>query len=172
LEEPGSGRLRAGRLESNPQADSKTSGLRYDLFTRHTEKLGKVTTFVLGPNLGSNGSCLHPANGYCADGIQSANIPAGDPGCDTPTQLAKNVLAGICGPGGFSTAKSLGKGNHHNFGPRLGVAYDPWGNGKTAIRGGFGLSYEGTLYNPLSNSRWKPAVFILLTVLTTRLAEM
>src|SRR6266853_1100530 len=134
-------------------------GIRYDLFTRHTEKLGKVTTFVLGPNLGSNGSCLHPANGYCADGIQSANIPAGDPGCDTPTQLAKNVLAGICGPGGFSTAKSLGKGNHHNFGPRLGVAYDPWGNGKTAIRGGFGLSYEGTLYNPLSNSRWNPPFY-------------
>jgi hypothetical protein len=29
-----------------------------------------------------------------------------------------------------------------------------FGNGKTSLRGGFGLSYEGTLYNPLSNSRW------------------
>ena len=28
------------------------------------------------------------------------------------------------------------------------------GDGKTSLRGGFGLSYEGTLYNPLSNSRW------------------
>ncbi len=36
----------------------------------------------------------------------------------------------------------------------MGFAYDVFGNGKTAIRGGFGLSYEGTLYNPLSNSRW------------------
>src|SRR5204863_3889370 len=63
-------------------------------------------------------------------------------------------LAGVCGPGGFAPAKSLGKGDHNNFGPRFGFAYDVFGNGKTAIRGGFSLSYEGTLYNPLSNSRW------------------
>jgi hypothetical protein len=29
-----------------------------------------------------------------------------------------------------------------------------FGNGKTSLRGGFGVSYEGTLYNPLSNTRW------------------
>jgi len=29
-----------------------------------------------------------------------------------------------------------------------------FGNAKTALRGGFGVSYEGMLYNPLSNSRW------------------
>jgi len=28
-----------------------------------------------------------------------------------------------------------------------------------AIRGGFGVSYEGTLYNPLSNSRWNPPFY-------------
>ena len=29
-----------------------------------------------------------------------------------------------------------------------------FGDAKTSLRGGFGVSYEGTLYNPLSNSRW------------------
>lgn len=118
-------------------------GLRYDLYTRHNELNDLATTFI--PGSGSNG----------LQQLINANAYAGTPGCDTNlAQEAMAQLAGVCGPGGFAPAKSLGKGRHHDFGPRLGFAYDMFGNGKTALRGGFGLSYEGTLYNPLSNSRW------------------
>ncbi|MBV9625999.1 MAG: TonB-dependent receptor, partial [Acidobacteria bacterium] len=117
-------------------------GLRYDLYKRHNELNNLATTFILGP--GNN-----PVYG-----VIDANVPAGSPGCSTPTQMALAQLAGVCGPGGFSAASSLGKGRHKDFGPRIGFAYDVFGNGKTAVRGGFGISYEGTLYNPLSNSRW------------------
>ena len=78
----------------------------------------------------------------------------GLPGCDTPAEMAQAQIAGVCGPGGFTTAKSLGKGDHNNVGPRVGFAWDMFGDGKSSLRGGFGVSYEGTLYNPLSNSRW------------------
>ena len=117
-------------------------GLRYDLFTRHTEEDNLATTFILGP--GSN----------ILAGVIDANALAGNPGCTTPMQQALSQLAGVCGPGGFAPASSLGKGDHNDFGPRVGFAWDVFGNGKTAMRGGFGVSYEGTLYNPLSNSRW------------------
>ena len=118
-------------------------GIRYDLFTRHHELNDLATTFIPGP--GSN----------LLDQVINANNPANCPASFTATQIAQLAqLKGVCGPGGFAPAPSLGKGDHNNFGPRVGFAYDVFGDGKTAIRGGFGVSYEGTLYNPLSNSRW------------------
>jgi hypothetical protein len=129
-------------------------GLRYDLFTRHTEENGLVTTFLPGP-----GTSLLDNISTGAGQLRSANVPAGSAGCTTATQIAQVTLAGVCGPGGFAKASSLGAGDHNDFGPRVGFAWDMFGNGKTALRGGFGVSYESTLYNPLSNSRWNPPFY-------------
>jgi len=34
-----------------------------------------------------------------------------------------------------------------NFGPNLGIAWDPWKNGKNVIRAGIGLYYENVIFN-------------------------
>jgi outer membrane receptor protein involved in Fe transport len=123
-------------------------GLRYDLYTRHTELDNLATTFLRGP--GQNYvDKISTGEGQ----IKNASTPC--PGNPLAT------IAGICGPGGFAPAKTLGAGDHTDFGPRIGFAWDVFGNGRTALRAGFGISYEGTLYNPLSDTRWNPPYYSL-----------
>jgi hypothetical protein len=125
-------------------------GIRWDLYTRHTEEDNLATTFILGSG-----------NGIVQQLI-NANAPVGTPGCPlTGVEASRAVLAGGCSPtsGGFAPANRLGPNQYHDFGPRLGFAWDVMGDGKTSLRGGIGMSYEGTLYNPLSNSRWNPPYY-------------
>jgi hypothetical protein len=130
-------------------------GVRYDLFTSHQERFDRATTFILGPEGGPE------ASGYSLGQVLNANLPVGDPGCDTPEQIATAILAGVCGPGGFAHTNQLGTSDTNDIGPRLGVAWDLFGNGETVLRAGYGISYQGTLFNPQSNSRWNAPFYSL-----------
>ena len=122
--------------------------LRYDLFTRHNELNSLLTTFLMGPG-------KSPVDDVTtgAGQIKAASAPCpGNP---------RATLAGECGPGGFAPASELGAGDHNNFAPRIGFAWDVFGDGHASLRGGFGLSYEATHYNVLSSTRWNPPYYSL-----------
>ncbi|MGA2302257.1 MAG: TonB-dependent receptor [Candidatus Acidiferrum sp.] len=80
------------------------------------------------------------------DGLLS-NIILG-PGPNLPDEMKTATVGRV---------KQLWSTDLHDFAPRLGLAWDPFGHGTSAIRAGFGIAYQEPFSNLWSNgSRFDP----------------
>jgi outer membrane receptor protein involved in Fe transport len=63
-----------------------------------------------------------------------------------------------------SPINGLWKKDWNNFAPRLGFAYDLFGDGKTSVRGGFGIGYERNFGNVTFNVIQNPPNYAVISV--------
>ena len=121
-------------------------GLRVSLFGTYREKLLQAYNFdpsafnpANAPGFDSNGFLVqngagtaNPLNGVVQCGGKGGNLPL-IPGSAFPTvAIGSNSNIGCL------------SGHLFNPAPRIGFAFDPKGDGKMAIRGGYGIFYEHT----------------------------
>lgn len=99
-------------------------GVRWDIDTAPVESRNHTAAFV-------NSEALLTAGGSL--GTESTVVPSAPPG--------------MFFPGDPGVGRGIATTKYHHIAPRLGFAWDPWGDGKTAIRAGAGIFYGATAGN-------------------------
>jgi len=123
-------------------------GLRVSLFGTYRERYRQAYNFDTSAYVASSAPTIDPVTGALVGGVGSGNpfdgfVQCGGQGGTSAIPSAILATYPSATVGSSSHAGCL-QGHLFNPAPRIGFAFDPKGDGKMAIRGGYGVFFEHT----------------------------
>ena len=99
----------------------------------------------------------YDSNFYYADPNVSVNR-------NTAAEIIQALQTGKAMPSNESPIGKLWKSDKNNFAPRLGFAWDVTGDGRTSVRGGYGMAFERNFGNVTFNTLFNPPQYLVATI--------
>jgi hypothetical protein len=143
--------LWAWQSEAYAQDDFKFSpritvsmGVRWSYFGQPTGAKGELTNFDPNVYTAASAAKIDPTSGNIVTG--SVTLPYTD--------------GIITGGKGSPFGSKVAPDQWRNFAPRVGIAWDPYGDGKTSLRAGYGIFYDASLVGDYEQSIFQNPPFV------------